>query len=73
MKLFWPPGAPALCANVKPTQSHPPGYFGKRAQSEIDLCMLQPSFGSGIATHNLNYPCPLPCQCSECSYHSLCR
>ena len=69
MKLFWPPGAPALRANVKPAQSRPVTW----AWSELDLYMLQPSLGSGIATHDSEYPCPLPRQRSERSYHLLCH
>ena len=46
------------------------GYLGKRARSELDLYVLQPSLSSGIATHDSDYPCPLPRQRSERSYRS---
>ena len=64
-----PPPPPPPRANVKPTQSHP--VNGERGQ--LDLYVLQPSLGSGIVTHDSDYPCPLPCQRSECSYRSLRR
>ena len=70
-EAFLAPGCPH--AMRKPAQS--PwllGRMGKRANgSELDHYVLQPSLGSGIATHNSDYPCPLPRQCSERSYRCV--
>lgn len=65
--FFWPLGAPVLCAKAcSITSGHLESKAGKL--SEPDLCMLQPSLGLDIVTHDSDYPSPLPCQCSERSY-----
>jgi len=46
------------------------GYSGERANRVSYLYVSQPSLGLGIATHDSDYPCPLPRERSERSYRS---
>ena len=40
--------------------------------SWTSLYVCQASLGLCTATHDSDYPCLLPCQCSECSYIVCC-
>ena len=55
MKLFWPQRVPPHYTSKRKAGSITSGYLGKRARSELDLYVLQPSLGASGPKLDGNY------------------